>query len=238
MQEIVSGNQLIVAFVISAAILLIGIYTLNSFSVRLSHVYIEERKEFFILVGSIFAVGYTLYEYNDVKLKARIEKSLEFVKEYRSSYDSVHRPRIEYARKLMINLSKCKENLGLTEVCKNIAADKEGKVVGSYIFDRLLVMADGSIDSDGIDEESKEVLRSIVLGGSFFNELSACVIQGICDVDVACDNMVFNVHTFNLNFQGFFDRYTQVWHDDPTSNIDIFLDQECQINSRFATLRK
>jgi len=220
---------LIVAFV---AVVVLALVAFNGFSLRKTHEYLAKRKEFVLFVGSVGALGYTLFEYNEAKERGRIEKTLELLQDYREKHGEADRNRIDFAHRLMLDLHLCRDeaapkDAGLQAVCKEIADDKEKKenvAVGSYIFSLLMKDGTGKIVPGGKNEHAAKIVDSIIEGATFLSEFGSCVEQKLCSRQVACDNMAAAAYTFHLNFKGYFVEHRKIWFENPGAGIDRFLD--------------
>lgn len=220
-------NILLVAAVVAAVIL--AMVAFNGFSLRRTHEFLARRKEFFLFVGSVGALGYTLFEYNEAKERGRIEKTLELLQDYREKHSEANQSRIDFAHRLMLDLQLCRDttapkDAGLEAACSAIADDKENVAVGTYIFSMLMKDGAGKVVPGGKSDHAAKIVDSIIDGATFLSEFGSCVEQGLCSRKVACDNMGAAAYTFHLNFKGYFVEHHKIWYENPGAGIDRFLD--------------
>lgn len=128
----------------------------------------------------------------------RVDKTLEFYKEYREK--EVDRDNIEG------NFIRLNE-----DYIKNGAKNESdtGKNLYTLIF------------SDEL--KNKEVLDSILSSAYFYNSVSACAVNNVCDQNLSCKLMARSMRNFYSNFGGFFDKYKNEWYDNITPDVNVFL---------------
>ncbi|KUM23664.1 hypothetical protein AU467_32965 [Mesorhizobium loti] len=162
------------------------------------HRWIEERKEFFLSLGWLIGILYGLWQYVESVDRGRVDKTLEFYKEYREK--EVDRDNAEsfYIRKN-------------EDIIKQGA--KTESDTGKNIY--RLIFQDG--------EKNKEILDTILSSAYFYNSVSACAANNVCDQGLSCRLFARSMHNYYSNFGGFFDEYKKEWFDNITSDVGVFL---------------